>query len=153
VTPAPSNVHATALLVGGKGVIIFGGSGAGKTSLALELIREALRDDIEAKLVSDDRVELTFRNGELVASPPARLAGLVEVRGSGIHEISNAASAKLHLAVELVNPQEAERISPAGPQLVAHGVKLPALKLPIGETGPQVRAVLAYLGLYGPLQH
>jgi serine kinase of HPr protein (carbohydrate metabolism regulator) len=153
VTSSAKNLHATALTAGGKGVIIFGASGTGKTSLALELIREALRDNIEAKLVSDDRVEIDLVNGELVASPPPQLAGLVEVRGSGIHRVSSAASAILSLAVELVTPALAERISPAEPRLVAHGATLPLLKLPIGDTGPQVRAVLAHLGLYRPLQH
>ncbi len=150
--PALANLHATALIVGGKGVIIFGAPGAGKTALALELIRESLRDNIEAMLVSDDRVDLALTDGKLVASPPAQLAGLIEVRGSGIHEIGYVESAALDLAVNLVDTQKAERISPAEPQLIAHGVKLPALKLPIGYTGPQVRAVLAHLGLYKPLQ-
>jgi HPr kinase/phosphorylase len=151
VTTASPNLHATALVIGGQGVIIFGASGAGKTSLALELIRESLRDNIEARLVSDDRVNLSLANGEIAASPPSELAGLVEVRGSGIHEINYVASASLHLAVELVDPQIAERIPPLEPQLVAHGVNLPTLMLPIGETGPQVRAILAHLGLYTPL--
>jgi serine kinase of HPr protein (carbohydrate metabolism regulator) len=142
------NLHATALSVGGKGVIISGASGAGKTSLALELIREARRDKIEAKLVADDRVDIIAVDGQLRASAPAPLAGLVEIRGSGVHTIGHMSQTPLDLAVDLVDPKAAERVSPSAPRMVAHGVALPVLRLPIGDTGPQVRAILAHLGLY-----
>jgi serine kinase of HPr protein (carbohydrate metabolism regulator) len=146
------NLHATAVSVGGKGVIISGASGAGKTSLALELIREARRDKIEAKLVADDRVDIVDVDGQLQASAPAPLAGLVEVRGSGVHTIDHVSLALLDLAVDLVDPKAAERVSSSTPRMVAHGVALPVLRLPIGDTGPQVRAILAHLGLYTPLK-
>jgi serine kinase of HPr protein (carbohydrate metabolism regulator) len=151
VTRQTANLHATGLTLGGKGVIIFGASGSGKSSLALELIREAKRDNIEAILVADDRVDVSLINGRLQAAPPASLAGLIEVRGSGIHKIDYATSALLDLAVELVGAEVAERVSPTAPCEVVHGVALPVLRLPIGETGPQVRAILAHLGLYTPL--
>jgi HPr kinase/phosphorylase len=146
------NLHATALSVGGKGVLVSGASGAGKTSLALELIREARRDKIEAQLVADDRVDVTAVDGALWASAPATLAGLVEVRGSGVHKIDYMSPVPLDLAVDLVDPKAAERMSPSVPRTVAHGVALPVLRLPIGETGQQVRAILAHLGLYAPLK-
>jgi serine kinase of HPr protein (carbohydrate metabolism regulator) len=152
VTAPIINLHATALMLGGKGVIIFGASGAGKTSLALELIREAGRDNINARFVADDRVDLRLVIGRLQVSAPAQLAGLVEVRGSGIQNIGYATSAFLDLAVELVDPKAADRVPPAEPFEVAHGVALPVLRLPIGNTAPQVRAVLAHLGLYTPLK-
>jgi serine kinase of HPr protein (carbohydrate metabolism regulator) len=152
VTMPKANLHATALLVGGKGVIIFGASGAGKTSLALELIREAVRDNIDANLVADDRVNVALVEGRLEATPPTSIAGLVEVRGSGIHAVSHTSLVMLDLAVELVKCEAAERLAPQEPYLVAHGIALPALRLPIGDTGPQVRAILAHLGLYVPLK-
>jgi serine kinase of HPr protein (carbohydrate metabolism regulator) len=151
VTVPKANLHATALVIGGKGVIVFGASGAGKTSLALEILREARRDKIDAQLVADDRVDVTLVEGRLQASAPVVLAGYVEVRGSGVHEIDHANSASLDLAVALVDAETAERIAPAEPCEVAYGVFLPVLRLPIGDTGPQVRAVLAHLGLYAPL--
>jgi serine kinase of HPr protein (carbohydrate metabolism regulator) len=139
-------------MVGGKGVIIFGSSGAGKTSLALEIMREAKRDKIDSRLVADDRVYVSLVEGRLEASAPIQLAGLVEVRGSGIHKINHLSSVLLDLTVELVDANAAERVAPAEHCKVAHNVVLPVLRLPIGDTGPQVRAVLAHLGLYVPLK-
>jgi HPr kinase/phosphorylase len=55
------NIHATCLAVKGKGVLLLGGSGAGKSDLALRLIDEG------AKLVADDRVELYLARGRLKA--------------------------------------------------------------------------------------
>jgi serine kinase of HPr protein (carbohydrate metabolism regulator) len=153
VTAPTVNLHATVLVLDGNGVIIFGMAGAGKTSLALELIHEAKRDKIEAQLVADDRVDVILMSDGLSASAPTALAGLVEVRGSGIHKIEYAASTLLSLAVELVEAKEADRMSALEPREVAHDVALPLLRLPIGDTGPQVRAILAHLGLYTPLRH
>ena len=45
-------VHASAVSLGGRGVLILGRSGAGKSGLALRLIA------LGAQLVSDDRVVL-----------------------------------------------------------------------------------------------
>jgi serine kinase of HPr protein (carbohydrate metabolism regulator) len=146
------NLHASAVQLAGQGVIIFGPSGSGKSSLALELLRQVLRDGKEALLVSDDRVDVSKRQDHLAASPPAPLAGLIEVRGSGIHPIiSHAPSARLHLAVELVEESLAQRIAPAGPRAVALGIALPCLMLPRNQTEASVRAILSHLGLCFPV--
>jgi serine kinase of HPr protein (carbohydrate metabolism regulator) len=151
MSAALENLHASAVQLAGQGVIIFGPSGSGKTALALELLRQVLRDGKEALLVSDDRVEVTKRQDHLAASPPAPLAGLIEVRGSGIHPIGHVPSARLHLAVELVEESRAQRIAPAEPKAVAHGIALPCLVLPRNQTEAAVRAILSHLGLYFPV--
>ena len=145
------NLHASAVQLAERGVIIFGASGSGKSALALELLREALRGDHQASLISDDRVDLFLINDSLFASPPAQLAGLIEVRGSGIHQTRYAASAQLHLAAELVVESQAERMPPQAPRLIAHGAELPCLVLPGGHTAACARAILAHLGLFPPL--
>jgi HPr kinase/phosphorylase len=151
MTGAAINLHASAVQLAGKGVLILGGSGSGKSSLALELMREALRGGCQASLIADDRVNLFLINDGLFASPPSALAGLIEVRGSGIHRTGYAASARLHLAVELVGDSQAVRMSPEAPKLIAHGAALPCLILPGAQTGACVRAILAHLGLFSPL--
>ena len=70
--------HATCVAIGGRGVLIAGPSGSGKSDLALRLIRE------DAKLVADDRTALSVSGGRLMASAPAPLRGLLEVRGLGV---------------------------------------------------------------------
>jgi len=90
-----SNLHGSAVAFAGRGVLILGGSGTGKSTLALELVGRG------AALVADDRVELERRGGALIASAPAALAGLIEVRGVGIVRLPAAPEAVLTLAVDL----------------------------------------------------
>jgi HPr kinase/phosphorylase len=148
---AADNLHASAVQLAGKGVVIFGASGSGKSSLALELLRQVLRDGKDAWLISDDRVAFDRRGGDLIAMPPAPLAGLVEVRGSGIHPIRHIPFAGLHLLVELVEESMALRMPPEAPRMVAHGISLPCLVLPSGQTQACVRAILSHLGLFFPV--
>jgi serine kinase of HPr protein (carbohydrate metabolism regulator) len=145
------NLHASAVQLAGQGVIIFGPSGSGKSALALELLRQVLRDGKEAWLIADDRVAFDRRGEDLIAMPPAPLAGLIEVRGSGIHQIKHIPSALLHLAVELVDESNSLRMPPEAPKLIAHGVSLPCLVLPSGQTHACVRAILSHLGLFFPV--
>jgi serine kinase of HPr protein (carbohydrate metabolism regulator) len=73
-----SPIHASCVAINAKGVLITGVSGSGKSDLALRLM------DRGAQLVSDDYTELTKESGRLIARPPIRLAGMLEVRGLGI---------------------------------------------------------------------
>jgi HPr kinase/phosphorylase len=110
VTAAVANIHASCVMLAraGKafgapaegGVLLLGPSGAGKSDLALRLIAEG------AKLVADDRTELTLTRGKLWARPPKRLAGLIEVRGLGIIHNPYAPRAHVILAVELADDGE-----------------------------------------------
>lgn len=145
------NLHASVVVLGDAAVIIFGESGSGKSSLALELLREALREGIDASLVADDRVNVERRGDRLFASAPANLAGLIEVRGSGIHTIPHRSEAALSLSVELVGPDASERLSTCRTKPVADGLSLPVLLLPMGHIDGSVRAILSHLGLYFPL--
>jgi len=65
-------LHATAVAVGGRGLLILGRSGAGKSSLALQLIA------LGARLVADDRTRVTLGPAGLVASPPEAIRGRIE---------------------------------------------------------------------------
>ena len=49
-------IHATAVELYGDAILLRGEPGSGKSDLALRLIHEG------AKLISDDRVELTYKN-------------------------------------------------------------------------------------------
>ena len=151
MSEAAENLHASVVQLGGQGVIIFGPSGSGKSALALELVRQASRDGIAASLVADDRVNVERRENELFASPVPSLAGLIEVRGSGIHAVPHLNETVLRLSVELVKEQSAERLAPKEKRLVAHGLALPALILPQERIDGAVRAILSHLGLYFPL--
>jgi serine kinase of HPr protein (carbohydrate metabolism regulator) len=88
-------IHATCVAIGGRGVLIRGRSGSGKSDLALRLI------DRGAELVSDDYTELRLEGGRLIASAPAAIAGRMEIRGVGLVEFTAAAQAPVCLLVDL----------------------------------------------------
>jgi len=77
------------------GILLIGKSGAGKSDLALRLMA------LGAKLVCDDRSELFVWRGRLYARAPARLAGLIELRGIGIVKLPHAPRARVAVVVEL----------------------------------------------------
>ncbi|MCX7284059.1 MAG: serine kinase, partial [Novosphingobium sp.] len=64
--------------IGGRGILIEGPPGAGKSSLALALI------DRGALLVGDDGVMLEVRAGRLIAAPHPQISGKLEVRNVGL---------------------------------------------------------------------
>ena len=87
-------MHATCISLQGKGILLTGASGCGKSDLALRCIEQ-----LGATLVADDQVELTAHKtladktladktpaGKItvLASPPPTLQGKLEVRGVGI---------------------------------------------------------------------
>lgn len=75
-------IHATCIAMAGRGVLLAGASGVGKSDLALRMI------DRGAQLVSDDYTELDVRDTVLFARPPALLRGKIEVRGLGIQPMN-----------------------------------------------------------------
>jgi len=96
MSPAPDEtVHASCVAIGGRGVLLAGRSGAGKSDLALRLI------DRGAALVSDDYTELRDIGGILLARAPGTIAGKVEVRGVGIIELEPAADVPVCLYADL----------------------------------------------------
>lgn len=118
----PVLVHATCVAVGGAGVLLRGGPGAGKSDLALRLI------DGGAELVADDQVMLRAVAGELRAEPAPRLAGLVEVRGLGIVTLPFVTDIAVALVVDLVAPEAVDRLpEPAAETLC--GCRVPRLAL------------------------
>lgn len=85
------HIHGSCVSRNEAGVLLLGPSGSGKSDLALRLI------DRGFILVADDRVDIAGG----IASAPATLAGLLEVRGIGIVVLPHAASTRLGLAVQL----------------------------------------------------
>jgi HPr kinase/phosphorylase len=97
-------LHATCAALSGRGVLLKGPSGSGKSDLCLRLIHNGWR------LVADDQVCLTSSNFHLIGQPPMPLRGLIEVRGVGILNIAYAISAPICLVVKLVSIDTVERI-------------------------------------------
>ena len=100
-------IHASCVALEGRGVLLRGAPGAGKSDLALRLI------DSGAILVADDQVVLTSGGEALLATPPARIAGLLEVRGIGIVSMEFVRQCQVYLVVDLAAPNAVERMPEA----------------------------------------
>ena len=147
VTQSPT-IHATAVLVGAKAMLIRGEPGSGKSRLALRLIEAAGRELPFARLVGDDRVYLENRAGRLLVRPPQELAGLLEIRGIGIVRVPFEPAAVVGLVVDLGQPPDR---MPAAESLkaVLEGVSLPRLAVPPGPDPLPI--AIAGLGRFGPI--
>jgi len=120
-------IHASAILVGARAVLIRGPAGAGKSRLALALIQAGEAGTLPfTRLVGDDRVHIEATHGRLLVRPAETLAGLVEVRGLGIRRVPFEPLAVVGLVVDLA--ADAERL-PARSSAVAElaGIVLPRL--------------------------
>jgi HPr kinase/phosphorylase len=127
MTPNPS-VHASAVLVGGRAVLIRGPSGAGKSRLAFDLILAGRAGQVpEAVLVGDDRVHLDTVAGQLWVRPAPELAGLIEVRGLGIRRCTFAGEAVVGLVVDLAAADAARLPSPEALSICLNGVRIPRI--------------------------
>lgn len=103
---APQVLHATAVAVDGRALLILGPSGAGKSALALQLMA------LGARLVSDDRTIVSLRDGHPVAAAPDAIRGRIEARGIGILAADPAPPSPVALVVDLAHT-ETERLPPA----------------------------------------
>lgn len=139
---APPTIHASAVLVGTRAVLIRGPSGSGKSSLAWAMLVAAQSGQLRfARLVADDRAHVDAVNGRLLVRPAADLAGLIEVHGLGIRRLPYESVAALGWVVDLAAP-EAERLPECGQTTIA-GVRLP--RLPVAAAADPARLLLALL--------
>jgi HPr kinase/phosphorylase len=141
---ANASVHASAVLVGNRAVLIRGPSGAGKSRLAFDLILAGRAGQIApAVLIGDDRVHLEANQSHLVVRPARELAGLIEIRGLGIRRCDFAAEAIVGLVVDL-DAADAERLPPPEVLLTRiHGVTLP--RIPVGAGYSPLLSIVAEL--------
>jgi HPr kinase/phosphorylase len=133
--------HASCVSIEGRGVLLRGPSGVGKSDLALRLV------DGGAKLVSDDQTRLRIEKGALVASVPEQIEGMIEIRHVGLMKFPFVRDVPLALCVELgVLDDKLERM----PELISvffldHPVQQLRLPAFAASTPAKIRAVLAQL--------
>ncbi len=137
MTATSEQVHGSAVSIDGAGVLITGNSGSGKSDLTLRLIDEG------AALIADDRVDVRVLDRSLLAAAPETIAGLLEVRGVCIVELSHLNDVPLQLVIDLAPPAEIERLpEPAATTIL--GIDLPLVRLnPFEASAPaKVRMAL-----------
>lgn len=141
--PRPT-IHASAVLVGRRAVLIQGPSGSGKSQLALALLEAAQTGTLPfARLVADDRAEIEAVHGRLLVRPPEALAGLIESRGLGIRRVPYEPVAVVGLIVDLAASDASRMPEPAAQTCEIEGITLPRLAVAAGQ--PSLPPVLTYL--------
>ena len=98
-------LHATCVALDGRGVLILGASGAGKSALGLELMAYG------ARLVADDRTIVTRQGNTLIATCPRAIHGLIEARGLGLLHADPVDYAEICLVIDL-DQVSTERLPP-----------------------------------------
>ena len=113
--------QSTCVAIRGRGLLIEGQAGSGKSSLALALI------DRGAMLVGDDSVMLEVRDGALIASPHPNTRGMIEVRNLGLIALPVCEAARVSLVIRL--DENAPRFIDTAETPAIEGVALPCVRL------------------------
>jgi HPr kinase/phosphorylase len=125
-------LHATAVAdAAGRGLLILGPSGSGKSALALQLLA------LGARLVADDRTVVSVSGEGLVLTCPPTIRGLIEARGIGLLQAEAVTAAALVLVVDL-GRTETERLPPRR-EIVLSGARI---DLVLGPVTPHFPASL-----------
>ena len=140
-------VHGTCVALGNRAALLRGGSGAGKSDLALRFMALPREGELQPLLVADDQVWVETRSdGSLMASVPDTIAGKIEIRGLGILEVPFVAEAPLKLVCDLVGTKDVPRMPPEPwERTVIMGVAVPVLKLDPFEVSAPLKLKMALL--------
>ncbi|SRR5260221_14264811 len=122
-----SYIHASCVELKGRGLLIRGQAGSGKSSFALSLINRGF------KLVADDLVHIFSEKDQLIAQPAKPLKGLLEVRGIGIIQLMSTQYCMVDYIVDLVPGIRTERL----PELKTTDIQdIPVRSFRINPTDP-----------------
>ncbi len=121
----------------GRGIMITGKSGIGKSELALDLINRG------HMLVADDRVDVRRVHKSIICEAPAILKRMLEIRGIGIVDVTRMFGANAYLnrcqldfVIKLVKydeNMENDRLNPINENYDVLGLEVPMLIIPITE--------------------
>lgn len=137
-------IHATAVLVGARAMLIRGPAGSGKSRLAFGLLNAGTAGLLPfTRLVTDDRTHVEAVNGRLLVRPPEQLKGLIEVRGLGVRRLPFEPVAVAGWVVDLA-ASDADRLpQPEAETATVEGVTLARLAVAAGvDPLPLVLAAL-----------
>lgn len=131
-------IHGGLLSIYGKGVLIRGESGLGKSEIALELIKRG------HLLVADDRVDCYHIHNKIIGKAPDLLREMLEIRGIGVINVSRMfgvssvlPKAEINFEVYLEPWQQGKDYDRVGIEEKKHenilGVDIPKIVVPVRE--------------------
>ncbi len=132
-------VHGSCVELCGRGALVIGKSGAGKSSLAIELV------SLGASLVGDDQIVLSENDGIVVARALSRTSGpnpgAIEARQIGILEAPVCERVALMVVIDLDRP-ESSRL-PGAHKILLGETPIPLLHgQGVNGLGPAVALIL-----------
>lgn len=133
-----TNEHGVLMNVFGKGVLIIGESGMGKSEVALDLI---LRGH---SLIADDRVDVYRVKNTIIGTAPELLKRMLEIRGIGIIDVTHMYGVRAFLekkevdfVVEFRKWDDNDQYLRAGIESPTYyetlGMEIPVLLFPVKE--------------------
>jgi HPr kinase/phosphorylase len=132
--PSNETVHASAVLVGERALLIRGPAGSGKSRLAWALLDAGRRGILPyARLVADDRVRIFVASGRLLAATPETIQSMIEMRGLGVRRVDCEPLALVGLVVDLAAPDGARLPEARSGETEILGITLPRLAIAAGE--------------------
>ena len=134
-----THIHGVFVRLKGKGVLLIGKSGIGKSEIALDLIQKG------HSLISDDSVVFYKNNkSNIIGEAPSILRNLIEVRGLGILDIKKLFGRKsvslrneLSLVIELKpyqNEMVYSRLEMNIGSFNLFDIAIPKIELPVNQT-------------------
>ncbi|MBO7697641.1 MAG: HPr(Ser) kinase/phosphatase, partial [Erysipelotrichaceae bacterium] len=131
------NVYGVMMNIYGRGIMITGKSGIGKSELALDLINRG------HMLVADDRIDVTRVHNSITCTAPSLLKRMLEIRGIGIVDVTRMFGANAYMnkcpldfVIKLVKYDESidtDRLNPMNDTMDILGLQIPMLTIPITE--------------------
>ena len=128
-------VHGSAIAVGGRGFLIRGASGSGKSGLVLQMMA------LGADLISDDQVIMERSAGTIIMSAPQTLVGKIEARFVGILNVPSRQNVVLNHVIDLDVDSQAQL-----PQLQYCEVLGLRIDLINGRNVPNLASILMIFG-------
>lgn len=138
------NIHANSLIIDHQGILIYGKSGFGKTSLMLSLLEQAKAKNRFAIMIGDDQSLIANASDRLIARCPQTNEGKLEVRGYGIVDAPYIRSAVINLAVEIVPHENIDRMPEKNTKTI-DGVQLPLIFVPRHDLQQSEQIIMATL--------
>jgi HPr kinase/phosphorylase len=134
-----THIHGVFVRLEGKGVLIIGKSGIGKSEIALDLIHKG------HALISDDSVVFYKKDKtNIIGEAPSIIRNLIEVRGLGVLDIKKLFGSKsislrnkLSLVIELKpcqNEMPYSRLEMHIGSFNLFGIAIPKIELPVNQT-------------------
>lgn len=143
---AVDRLHATAIAVAGRAILIRGPSGSGKSDLAFRCLAIPASPLVQApaRLIADDQVVLRREGLSIIASSPATLIGKIEVRGVGIIDVDPVAEAHVAMVAAITtNRQTIERYPAPWPTTEVLGLSVPMLSISAYDASAPLKLLAA----------